>query len=275
MEGLPEIVRVANQQHQDEDRGQNDLFGGSVMVAQDEKVTPKLEEWDDKYRLKLEKDALGLYMSGHPINAYQEEVKQLRSRSLQQMNDDDGSEKYQKKPVTLAGLISSVGIRTTERGKMANIMLEDKTGYYEFRLFDKNIEKFEHLLVKDELIIVEGTLNTIYGTNDIRFYANELHDIEGARNEFLRRLNISVSKSQTKNGLLKTLDELLPKKRLSEDPQSNANNNTVHCPVFLSYETDNETAELRLGADVSAPLADEDIKKLKKALGEDKVHLIY
>ena len=275
MEGLPEIVRVANQQHQDEDRGQNDLFGGSVMVAQDEKVTPKLEEWDDKYRLKLEKDALGLYMSGHPINAYQEEVKQLRSRSLQQMNDDDGSEKYQKKPVTLAGLISSVGIRTTERGKMANIMLEDKTGYYEFRLFDKNIEKFEHLLVKDELIIVEGTLNTIYGTNDIRFYANELHDIEGARNEFLRRLNISVSKSQTKNGLLKTLDELLPKKRLSEDPQSNANNNTVHCPVFLSYETDNETAELRLGADVSVPLADEDIKKLKKALGEDKVHLIY
>ena len=275
MEGLPEIVRVANQQHQDEDRGQNDLFGGSVMVAQDEKVTPKLEEWDDKYRLKLEKDALGLYMSGHPINAYQEEVKQLRSRSLQQMNDDDGSEKYQKKPVTLAGLISSVGIRTTERGKMANIMLEDKTGYYEFRLFDKNIEKFEHLLVKDELIIVEGTLNTIYGTNDIRFYANELHDIEGARNEFLRRLNISVSKSQTKNGLLKTLDELLPKKRLSEDPQSNVNNNTVHCPVFLSYETDNETAELRLGADVSVPLADEDIKKLKKALGEDKVHLIY
>ena len=51
--------------------------------------------------------------------------------------------------------------------------------------------------------------------------------------------------------------------------------NVGQCPVFISYETDSEKAELRLGADVSAPLADEDIKLLKKALGEDKVNLIY
>ena len=282
MEGLPEIVRMANQQHRDEDVGQNDLFGGSTMVSQDEKVTPHLEEWDDKYRLKLEKDALGLYMSGHPINAYEEEVKQLRSRTLKQMNDDDGSEKYQKKPITIVGLISGVGIRTTDRGKMANILLEDKTGYYEFRLFDKNIEKFEHLLIKDELLVIEGTLNTIYGTNDVRFYANELHDIEGARNEFLRRLNLRIDKSQTANGLLDKLDELLPNK-LSDDAGNNSNNdpnnnpksNAGHCPVFVSYETENETAQLRLGSDVSAPLADEDIKKLRKVLGEDRVNLIY
>ena len=48
-----------------------------------------------------------------------------------------------------------------------------------------------------------------------------------------------------------------------------------NCPVFVTYETDNEKAELRLGADVSAPLGDDDIKLLKKALGEDKVNLIY
>ncbi|MEH6458210.1 MAG: hypothetical protein V7749_17915 [Cocleimonas sp.] len=275
MEGLPEIVRMTSQQHRDEDVGQNDLFGGSTMVSQDEKVTPHLEEWEDKYRLKLEKDALGLYMSGHPINAYEEEVEQLRSRTLKQMNDDDGREKYQKKPITIVGLISSVGIRTTDRGKMANIMLEDKTGYYEFRLFDKNIETFEHLLIKDELLVIEGTLNTIYGTNDVRFYANQLHDIEGARNEFLRSLNIKIDKSQTANGLLDKLDELLPNKLSNDASSDNPNSNAGHCPVFVSYETENETARLRLGSDVSAPLADEGIKQLKKVLGEDRVNLIY
>ncbi|WP_299873173.1 DNA polymerase III subunit alpha [uncultured Cocleimonas sp.] len=278
LEGLPEIVRMANQQHRDEDVGQNDLFGGSVAVSHDEKVTPHLEEWDDKYRLKLEKDALGLYMSGHPINAYEEEVEQLRSKTLKQMNEDNGTERYQKKPITLVGLISGVGIRTTDRGKMANILLEDKTGYYEFRLFDKNIEKFEHLLVKDELLVIEGTLNTIYGTSDVRFYANELHDIEGARNLFLRRLNLNIDKSQTANGLLDKLDELLPNKLSNEssnNPDNNPDSNAGYCPVFVSYETESEKAELRLGPDVSAPLADEDIKLLKKALGDDRVNLVY
>ena len=56
---------------------------------------------------------------------------------------------------------------------------------------------------------------------------------------------------------------------------NDGNSNAGQCPVFISYETDNETAELRLGSDVSAPLADEDIKQLRKALGEDRVNLIY
>ena len=48
MEALPEITRIAAQQHHDEDVGQNDLFGGSTVVVQDEKITPQLEEWDEK-----------------------------------------------------------------------------------------------------------------------------------------------------------------------------------------------------------------------------------
>ncbi len=277
-EGLPEIVRIANQKHRDEEVGQNDLFGGSVAVTQDEKVTPRLEEWDDKTRLRIEKLAIGLYLTGHPIDAYEEEVKQLRSRSLRQMVEDDGKTKYQKKPITLVGLISAASIRTTDRGKMAMITLDDKTGYYEFRIYDKNIELFEHLLVKEELLVVEGTLNTLYGTNDLRFYANILHNMEGARNQFLRRLQLNINKGQTANGLLDKLDELLPTKTHNRDKQTPDYQDQMQansCPVFVTYETDNETAELRLGADVSAPLGDDDIKLLKKELGDDKVNLIY
>jgi DNA polymerase-3 subunit alpha len=275
-EGLPEIVRIANQKHRDDEIGQNDLFGGSVAVTLDEKVTPRLEEWEDKTRFRIEKLAIGLYLTGHPIDAYEEEVKQLRSRSLKQMNEDDGQTKYQKKPTTLVGLISAVSIRTTDRGRMAIITLDDKTGYYEFRLFDKNIETYEHLLVKEELLVVEGTLNTLYGTSDIRFYANILHNMEGARNQFLRRLQLNIEKNQTANGLLDKLDELLPTHIQSIEAQQVANQmQSGNCPVFVRYETDSEKAELRLGADVSAPLGDDDIKLLRKALGEDKVNLIY
>ena len=269
MHGLPEIVRIANQQHRDEDLGQTDLFGGSIAVTEDEKITPKLEEWEEKKRLRYEKEAIGLYLTGHPLDAYAEEVKQLRSRTLKQMVEDDGSQKYQKKPITLVGLISAVSIRTTDRGKMAVITLDDKTAYYEFRIYDKNIETFEHFLVKDELLVVEGTLNTQYQTGDIRFYANELHDIESARRQFLSRMVLCIKQKQTGNGLLDKLDELLPMQ------SDTAENNSIQCPVFISYETETETAELRLGANVAAPVADDDIKRLRKYLGNESLKLVY
>jgi len=275
MQGLPEIVRIANQQHRDEDVGQTDLFGGSIAVVEDERITPNLEEWDEKIRLRFEKEAIGLYLTGHPLNAYEEEVKQLRSRTLKQMAEDDGSQKYQKKPVTLVGLISAVGIRTTDRGKMAVITLDDKTAYYEFRIYDKNIEAFEHFMIKDELLVVEGTLNTLYQTGDIRFYANELHNIESARKTFLSRLVLNVEKEQTGNGLLDKLDELLPTQQSQQYNPENPDIDKIQCPVFISYKTANEKAELRLGSDVSAPLSDDDIKLLKKELGENNVSLVY
>ncbi len=286
MEGLPEIVRIASQQHRDEDIGQTDLFGGSIAVVEDEKVTPNLPEWDEKIRLRYEKEALGLYLTGHPLNAYENEVIQLRSRTLKQMQEDDGSKKYQKKPVTLVGLISAVSIRTTDRGKMAVITLDDKTAYYEFRIYDEKIEQYEAFLKKDELLIVTGTLNTLFQTGDIRFYVNELHDIESARKHFLSRFVLNIKKSQTNNGLLDHLDELLPASSdmhnisATVDASAASNETDKHsgqaqCPVFIVYETETEKAELRLGNDVAAPLSDNEIKQLKKTLGEDNVRLVY
>ncbi len=268
MEGLPEIVRIASQQHRDDDVGQNDLFGGSIAVEQDEKITPHLEEWDEKVRLRYEKDAIGLYITGHPINAYQEEVEQLRSRTLKQMAEDDGRTRYSKKPVTLVGLVSAIRTQTTDRGKRAFVTLDDKTAYYEIFIFSNVYEEFESLIKKEEVLVVEGSLNSDYATGAVRLRIEALHDMEGARNSFLRRLTLSVDKNQTENGLLDKLDELLPT-TVSSDV------NAGKCPVFISYETDSEQAELRLGSDVTAPLADEDIKQLKKVLGEDRVKLVY
>ncbi len=268
LEGLPEIVRIANQQHRDEDVGQNDLFGGSVVVAFDEKVTPQLEEWDEKIRLRYEKDALGLYLTGHPIDAYEEEVKQLRSRSLKEMADDDGRVKYQKKPVTLVGLVSAIRVQNTDRGKRAFVTLDDKSAYFELFIFSNVYEEFEHLIHKEEVLVVEGSLNSDYTSGAVRLRVEALHNMESARNQFLRRLTLNVDKRQTANGLLDKLDELLPTNGHNGDTNA-------QCPVFISYETDHEKAELRLGSDVCAPLGDEGIKLLKKALGEDRVNLIY
>ncbi len=271
MEGLPEIVRIANQQHRDEEIGQNDLFGGSIAVVQDEKVTPSLEEWDEKIRLRFEKDAIGLYLTGHPINAYEEEVKQLRSRTLKAMSEDDGTVKYQKKPITLVGLVSAVRVQNTDRGKRAFVTLDDKTAYYELFIFSNVYEEFEEVIKKEEVLVVEGSLNSDYTTGAVRLRVEKLHNMESARHQFLRHLKLSINKSQTGNGLLDQLDELLP----SSLQSSGGSQINGQCPVFVSYHTDSEKVQLRLGPNVNPPLADEDLKQLKKVLGDNNVMLVY
>ncbi len=269
LEGLPEIVRIAEQQHRDEDIGQNDLFGGSLAVVEDEKVTPNLDEWDEKIRLRYEKEALGLYLTGHPLDAYQAEVEQLCSRTLSEMAEDDGNKKYQKTPVMLVGLVSAIRTQTTDRGKRAFVTLDDKTAYYEVFIFSNILEEYEDVIQKEEVLVVEGTLNSDYQTGAVRLRVEALYNIETARNQFLRRLLINVEKKQTANGLLDKLDELLPARSNLPDQKNG------QCPVFIAYETDNAKAEIRLGADVCAPLSDEAIKQLKKALGDDRVSLVY
>ena len=259
---LPEVLRMADQKHRADAVGQTDLFGGSMVVEEDEKVAPNLPEWEERERLRLEKNALGLYLTGHPINEYEDEIKQLRSHKLSDLAEDDGTQKYQKVPVILAGLVSAVRTQNTEKGKRAFVQLDDKSAYYEVFIFSNVYEEFEHLIQKEEVLVIEGSLNTDFSGN-MRLRINTLHDIASARNTFARRLQLSVKQSQTENGLAERLEVLLP-----QDAEAT-------CPVFIHYETDNATAQIRLGEGVSAPLDDESLKKLRKELGEEKVRVCY
>ena len=262
IEHLPEVLRMADQKHKADVVGQNDLFGGSMVVEEDEKLTPTLKEWPERERLRLEKDALGLYLTGHPINEYENEVKQLRTHKLSDLADDDGTQKYQKVPVILAGLVSAIRTQNTDKGKRAFVQLDDKTAYYEIFIFSNIYEEFEHLIQKEEVLIIEGTLNTDFSGN-MRLRINTLHDIKSARNTFARRLMLKVHQNQTGNGLLNHLAEILPQ------------NEEMSCPIFINYETENATAQMRLGPEYNAPLDDESLKKLRNLLGEKWVKVSY
>jgi DNA polymerase-3 subunit alpha len=259
---LPEVLRMADQKHRADAVGQADLFGGSMVVEKDEKLVPNLPEWEERERLRLEKNALGLYLTGHPINEYEDEIKQLRSHTLSDLTEDDGAQKYQNVPVILAGLVSAIRTQNTEKGKRAFVQLDDKTAYYEVFIFSNVYEDFKHLIVKEEVLIIEGSLNTDFSGN-MRLRINTLHDMDSARKTFARGLQLSVKKAQTENGLVERLEELLPQQT------------DTTCPVFIRYETDDATAQIRLGRGVNAPLDDNSLTALRKELGDNGVRVCY
>ena len=260
---LPEVLRMATQLHRDEEIGQTDLFGGSMVVEEDEKLAPDLPEWPERERLRKEKDALGLYLTGHPINEYEEEVNQIRSMKLSELAEEDPNQKYNKHPVRIAGLVSAIRTQNTDKGKRAFVQLDDKTAYYEIFIFSNVFAEYEHLVEKEEVLIVEGTLNTEYHTGNTRLRIEALYSVEEARANYARSMQLNVSQDQAQNGFLDKLGSLIPEEGVSE------------CPILINYETDEATAQLRLGPAYKAPLDNASLGALREYLGKDQVMINF
>ena len=259
---LPEVLRMANQKYRADSVGQADLFGGSMVVEADEKIAPKLEEWTERERLRLEKDVLGLYLTGHPLNEYEDEINQFRSHQLSDLADDDGHQHYKKVPVTLAGLVSGIRTQNTEKGKRAFIQLDDKTAYYELLVFSEHYEAFQALIQKEEVLVIEGYLNTDFAGN-MRVRVEVLHDMESARKTFALRLQLAVNKKQANNRLLDDFNKILQTEK------------NKCCPVLIDYETEEAIAKIRLGEAFHSPLDNETLLLLKQLFGKDKVQVCY
>ncbi|HHL19784.1 MAG TPA: DNA polymerase III subunit alpha, partial [Thiothrix sp.] len=158
MEFLPEATKIAEQYIRDQAFGQSDLFGGAGNMGGEEPEVPDVGEWKEKERLTAEKEVLGLYLTGHPLDEYRDELNQLVTHTLKSVDDMDvvAGGKFSKLPVVLAGTVAAIRIQNTDNGKRAFFNLDDGTAYMEFAAFTNTFEVFGHLLQKDEILLVEG-----------------------------------------------------------------------------------------------------------------------
>src|SRR5436309_12649370 len=155
---LFECIEAALQQgasaQKDRESGQFGLFGGGPKAADEapeERVFGK-EEWGERERLALEKQALGFYITGHPLSRYAEDVKRFATHTCASLGTARGFEK-----VTVAGIVQGWRERLTKTGKkIAFAVLEDLTGARDLVIYDDIIQKYEALLKGDEPVLVRG-----------------------------------------------------------------------------------------------------------------------
>ena len=134
-------------ENQHANAAQNSLFGD--IDAQTPPDLVKAAEWALKERLIQEKAALGLYLSGHPFDADRAALKGLVDRALKDV-------KPQRELQLMAGTIASVRTQMTRRGKMASIMLDDRSAQIEIAVFNELFDANRQLLKEDALLIVAG-----------------------------------------------------------------------------------------------------------------------
>ena len=278
MAQLPLALKMAEQHHAMAEAGQNDLFGMAdpePQVPVDLQVVPDdVDEWDDDLRLRGEKETLGLYLTGHPIDRYVPEFSGLGITRIADLPQEQaaGGEGYRRRGgrrVMVGGLVLAVNHRQTQRGRMASVLLDDRSGRIEATLFSEVYESYRELLVGDRVLVVTGSLSydDYRKSNSIR--VDQVLEFEQAR-----RLNASGLQLELPWTLLEQegLNAIGLAARLRETLTPYRGG---PCRVRIRYRRPDASALLQLGEEWALEPEDELLRRLERLLGPGAVRVQY
>ena len=195
MEELPVALRVAEQYGKNAQTGQNDLFGLSVNVnaeeTHEENYSKATSPWSKKQQMFFEKQALGLFLTGHPIEQYQQELKYITQGSIAEILAEVERSKTRSE-TRIAGLLVELRTRQDKKGRMIGFAtLDDSSGRLDVSIYNDTFEKYRDLLTIDNILIVEGSARMDGYTGKLSVTAEKLYSIEQAREFYARCLMIS------------------------------------------------------------------------------------
>ena len=268
MEQVEDALKGATQQAKAAAAGQNDMFGLAEPVAEDpaEASADDMIEWPERLRLTSEKEALGLYLTGHPFDAVRDDSRFFVDGRLGEIvsepppQNNKGERDYaSRREVTVAGLVMEV----RKRGNRVSVTLDDDSGRMEISLFSEAAAEFQHLLVKDEILVVSGSLryDDFIGSWTVNAKAIVHVDkvIESRANGMLLKL---APNGQGERLIAELHDVLLPYRK-------------GNCDVAVQYVGSDAAARLSLGPDWAVRPSRELRDKLADLLGSGNVRLLY
>jgi len=163
---------------------------------------PDLEEWDEREKLRKEKESLGFYITGHPLDRFKVEVERFATCKIQ-----DLSTHHDRASVRVAGVIENLRIKRTKRGeKMAMLSLEDQTGSLEVIVFPDVFNRCSPLLKSDEPLLVTGTAEV--DENAVKVISQEIHSLDKVRQSAIRTLELSLPREVITKDNLEELKDI-------------------------------------------------------------------
>ena len=273
---LPLALKMAEQHHALQAAGQNDLFGMGEAEPQKlpelDVVPSDVEDWDDERRLRGEKETLGLFLTGHPIDFYEPELGEIvtnRIANLSLGEETRSGRRRNSKPATVAGLVLAVNKRSTQRGMMASVLLDDKTGRIEAALFAETYEKFNDLLQPDAVLVIGGNLVQDEYRGGLSLRAESVTTVEEFRQTRSVDLDILLDEEYLRQEKLTSVEIVNNLESLMRDFRGGESQ------VCVRYMRHDGEAVIRLGQDWRLQLKDELLCQLRRTLGLPRVNLRY
>ena len=259
MSAMEEAIASAEQTARSADSGHDDLFGDLLGPSTERDVYEpyrKVREWTFKERLRGEKETLGLYLTGHPIDEYEREIRRFARQRILDLKPSRDSQ-------TIAGLVFDLRVMKNKRGdKVGFVTLDDRSARIEVSLFSEAYNAAQALLQKDAMLVVEGEVAVDDFSGGMRVRAKRVMSLEEARTGLLDSVRVNLDGTRHDAAALSRMAGLLQQYRGG-------------CPVTIEYQRADAAALLRLGDEWRVEPADDLLQSLRDQLGKDSVSLHY
>jgi len=267
---LPAAMQLGDQNARAHEAGQNDMFGLSAEshppagpVADDVKA---IADFSEAVRLQGERETLGLYLTGHPIDRFEADLPRFAAVRIGELisekptSSGDGERGFSRgRLVTVAGLVDEI----RKRAQRVSIILDDRTGRIEATLFDEVFQRHRDLIVKDALVLVEGHFRFDEFGDAWRISARKITDLNAVRESQARRLVLKLPQRPDRNALLSRLAEVLT-------PWRNG-----PCQVTVQYWTPQASGALDLGPEWNVRPGRELLEHLEELVGREGMRVLY
>jgi DNA polymerase-3 subunit alpha len=269
LEGLPAAMQLGDQTARAHEAGQNDMFGLSAVPEANSQARAALRtvaDFSEAVRLQGERETLGLYLTGHPIDRFEADLPRFAAQRIGELiserpvSSGEGERGFSRgRLVTVAGLIDEI----RKRGQRVSVILDDRTGRIEVTLFEEVFQRHRELIVKDAVLLVEGHFRFDEFGDAWRIAARKLTDLNAVREQQARRLVLKLPQRSDRNAMLTRLAEVLT-------PWRNG-----PCQVTVQYWTAQASGALDLGPEWNVRPGRELLEHLEELVGREGMRVLY
>ncbi len=257
-ESLPQALALAEQDLRNQANGIDDMFGFCDTHLKESPASYScVDEWDEEIRLFGEKETLGLYLTGHPIDRYLPELSRFITSRIDRL-------KAAKATVVIAGLVTQIRTVNTRKGdRMAIVTIDDKSAQIEVAVFPEHYLRCRDMLSRDNIIVIQGEASTDEYSGGLKLRADEIYDIEAAREHYLKSVVVTIEQSRISDTLNHDLQALI----------SRFNDGLI--PIYIDYHGADADATMLLGNEWKVKPSDQFLQNIHQLMGEDSVRLEY
>ena len=209
---LEKAIKYGAKHQENENSAQVSLFGDASDVQIAEPVVPDCEEWGTMEKLAQEKEVVGIYISGHPLDDFRVEMNTFCNATLAHLRS---LETYVNRELCFGGVVTDIQHRVSKQGKgWATFMVEDYTDSFEFRIFGEEYLKFRHFLVKNSFVyvkirIAEGWTNRETGKkSDPRIQFSSFQLLHDVMETYAKKLSIQLDIKDLQEKRISVLNDL-------------------------------------------------------------------
>lgn len=199
---IEKAIRYGNTSQLNENINQQSLFGGANKILLQEPTMPITEEWTMMQKLKEERDVIGMYISGHPLDTFKLEIEKL---CTQRLTDFKTLSNLKNKEVKFAGIVTVVDHRTSKAGKpYGRFTLEDYTGTYELALFGDDYLNNRKYMESGYFLFLKGRIMPRWNKqDDFEVKLNSIEMLADVRTKYFKNIYIEIKAESIDKDFLK------------------------------------------------------------------------